>query len=66
MARSVAALPEGSRITDYISLGVITKIFPMSKIRSVLSDTGKARWCRSLRRCCSWVSAGGAAVARSM
>lgn len=42
MARTVAALPKGSRITDYISLGVITKTFPMSKIRSVLSDTGKA------------------------
>jgi hypothetical protein len=28
MARTLAALPEGSRITDYISLGVITKTFP--------------------------------------
>src|SRR5258708_2007926 len=42
MARTVAALPEGSRITDYISLGVIAKTFPMSKIRSVLAATGKA------------------------
>jgi hypothetical protein len=29
MARTLAALPEGSRITDYISLGVITKTFPL-------------------------------------
>ncbi len=42
MARTAAALPEGSRITDYISLGVIAKTFPMSKIRSVLAATGKA------------------------
>jgi hypothetical protein len=42
MARTVAALPEGSRISDYISLGVIAKTFPMSKIRSVLAATGKA------------------------
>ena len=42
MARTVATLPPGSRITDYISLGVITKSFPPSKVRSVLSATGKA------------------------
>jgi hypothetical protein len=27
MARTVAALPTGSRITDYIGLGAITKLF---------------------------------------
>lgn len=42
MARSVAALPAGSRITDYISLGVITKTFPVEKVRAVLTATGKA------------------------
>ena len=42
MARTVATLPEGSRITDYISLGVIAKTFPLSRIRAVLSATGKA------------------------
>jgi hypothetical protein len=41
MARTVAALPAGPRITDYISLGVITKTFPADKIRSVLAATGK-------------------------
>jgi len=42
MARTVATLPEGSRITDYISLGVIAKTFPLSKIRAVLAATGKS------------------------
>lgn len=42
MARTVAELPKGTRITDYISLGVITKTFPLSKIRSALSVTAKA------------------------
>jgi hypothetical protein len=42
MARTLAALPEGSRITDYISLGVITKTFPLKRVRSVLAATGKA------------------------
>jgi transposase IS4-like protein/DDE family transposase len=41
MARTIATLPEGSRITDYISLGVIAKTFPIDKIRAVLAATGK-------------------------
>ena len=41
MARTVAAPPEGSRITD-ISLGVITKTFPLKRVRAVLAATGKA------------------------
>jgi len=42
VARTVAELPPGARITDYISLGVITKTFPLSSIGPVLSDTGKS------------------------
>jgi len=42
MARTVAVLPEGSRITDYVSLGVISKTFPPARIRAVLKGTGKA------------------------
>lgn len=42
MARTPAALPEGSRITDYVSLGVITKTFPLQRVRAVLAATGKA------------------------
>jgi thymidylate kinase len=42
MARTVAALPAGSRITDYISLGVIARFFPIEKIREVLEQTNRA------------------------
>jgi hypothetical protein len=42
MARTVAALPAGSRITDYISLGVIAKFFPIEKIREILERTKRA------------------------
>ena len=42
MARTVAELPKGARITDYISLGVINKTFPMSTIQAILDQTGKA------------------------
>ncbi len=34
MARTLAAFPEGSRITDYFSLGVITKTFSGGSPRS--------------------------------
>src|SRR5580692_4409561 len=39
MARTLAELPAGSRITDYISLGVIAKFFPTEKIHEVLEQT---------------------------
>jgi hypothetical protein len=41
MARTVASLPTGSRITDYISLGVIAKFFPRDKVDAVLDQTGR-------------------------
>jgi hypothetical protein len=41
MARTVASLPAGSRITDYISLGVIAKFFPADKVHEVLNQTGR-------------------------
>lgn len=41
MARTLAQLPNGSRITDYISLGVISKSFPKEKVAAVLERTGK-------------------------
>ena len=43
MGRTVAALPEGTRITDDISLGVIAKTFPLARVRSVLAATETAR-----------------------
>lgn len=42
MARTVAGLPEGSRITDYISLGVIAKTFPLDKVHEVLEQAGRS------------------------
>ena len=42
MARTLAALPAGSRITDYISLGVIAKFFPAEKVHEVLQQTQRA------------------------
>jgi len=42
MARTLAELPAGSRITDYISLGVIAKFFPVEKIHGVLKQTNRA------------------------
>lgn len=41
MARTVAELPKGSRITDYISLGVVAKSFPLATVKSVLASTGR-------------------------
>jgi Insertion element 4 transposase N-terminal/Transposase DDE domain len=41
MARTAAALPSGRRITDFISLGVIAKTFPIAEVRRVLTETGK-------------------------
>lgn len=42
MARTVAELPGGTRITDYISLGVVAKTFPVNAVESALERTGKA------------------------
>ena len=41
MARTVASLPVGSRITDYISLGVVAKTFTPDKVHAALAATGK-------------------------
>jgi hypothetical protein len=41
MARTAAKLPAGSRITDFISLGVIAKTFPISKVEEVVAACGK-------------------------
>ena len=42
MARTVASLPAGSRITDYISLGVMAKFFPADRVHEVLKQTKRA------------------------
>ena len=41
MARTVAELPPGPRLSDYISLGVLAKAVPRARIDAVLAATGK-------------------------
>lgn len=41
MARSKAGLPAGVRLTDHISLGVLTKMFPRPVVDRVLEESGK-------------------------
>lgn len=41
MARTLAGLPAGTRLTDYISLGVLTANFPIEVVREVLAQTGR-------------------------
>jgi hypothetical protein len=42
MARTLAELSKGTRITDYISLGVVTAKIPTDQVKAVLAATGKA------------------------
>ena len=39
MSRTVAKLPAGSRITDYMSLGVVANTFPLERIHAALAAT---------------------------
>jgi hypothetical protein len=41
MARTVAGLAEGTRVTDYISLGVVAKTFPLDQVQGILRETGR-------------------------
>lgn len=41
MARTVAGLPEGPRLTNHISLGVIAKTFPVTPVKEVLRKHGR-------------------------
>jgi transposase IS4-like protein/DDE family transposase len=42
MARTAADLPPGTRLTDYISVGVLAKTFPPARVHAILAATGKA------------------------
>jgi hypothetical protein len=42
MARTVASLPAGSRITDYISLGVVAKFIPVEKVHAAVNQAKRA------------------------
>jgi hypothetical protein len=41
MARTLAQLPGGSRLTDHISLGVIATKIPMARVHGILGETQK-------------------------
>jgi|SRR5690349_175182 len=41
MAREVAGLRQGTRATDFVSLGVLGKYVPIEKIEEVLRETGR-------------------------
>ena len=43
MARKAACLPQGSRISDFVTLGVLTATVPGDLIDGVLADTGGDR-----------------------
>lgn len=38
MARTKAVLPGGVRLSDYLSVGVIAKVFPLSAVKAALAD----------------------------
>jgi len=42
MARTAATLPAGNRITDFVTVGVIARTFPLDKVREILAETGRA------------------------
>ena len=42
MPRSPAALPAGPRLSDYLSLSVLSKVVPLPQVRAVLEATGRA------------------------
>ena len=42
MARILARLPQGARITDYISWGVVAQWLPRSTVDRVLANSGKS------------------------
>lgn len=41
MARTAAVLPGGTRLSDYLSVGVIAQVFPLSAVRAALDETGR-------------------------
>jgi len=42
MARTVARLTDGVRVTDYISLGVVCRAIPRARVEAALAETGRA------------------------
>ena len=42
MARTAAALEGGTRISDFITLGVVARLFPADRVEASLQATGRA------------------------
>jgi len=42
MARTAARLEDGTRISDYITLGAVARLFPAERVEASLRSTGKA------------------------
>lgn len=42
MARTTAKLAGGSRISDYITLGVVAQMFPKARVEAALRETGRS------------------------
>src|SRR3972149_6369078 len=42
MARRAATLPNGARVTDFISLGVVADAFPLARVHEILRETRTA------------------------
>ena len=43
MSRAPATLPEGVRLTDHVSPGVIARTFPRELVDEVLAESGRVR-----------------------
>src|SRR3712207_8408521 len=41
MARTPARLPDGTRLSDHVTLGVLTATIPAALVDAVLADTGR-------------------------
>lgn len=41
MARTAETIPGGARVTDYISLGILSERIPQSEVRRILRETGR-------------------------
>ena len=41
MARTVAGLCEGTRVTDYVTLGVVARTCPVDLVHMILKETGR-------------------------
>jgi hypothetical protein len=71
MARTVAEIPAGPRISDFMSLGVLAKAFPAAAVAAALVQTGKASvrrpqapiWSGASRRMRAWSASGGCPTA---